>query len=109
MLLRRVLGFGLIIRMRYSVVGAYASSSHPVHVSFPDSRSSGAVGVIKREVRVVGVVQTAFSNMPKNPTVKPSNSFLGKDFTVRSILTSCWLSKRNKNIRKRMNDERRGG
>ncbi|XP_034900257.1 uncharacterized protein [Populus alba] len=37
-----------------SVVGVYSSSTDPVHVPSPDSRSSGVVGAIKREVGVVG-------------------------------------------------------
>ena len=37
-----------------SVVGVYSSSTDPVHVPSPDSRSSGAAGAIKREVGVVG-------------------------------------------------------
>jgi hypothetical protein len=36
------------------VVGVYSSSTDPVHVPSPDSRSSGVVGAIKREVGVVG-------------------------------------------------------
>lgn len=37
-----------------SVVGVYSSSSDPVHVPSPDSRSAAKVGAIKREVGVVG-------------------------------------------------------
>ncbi|KAK1308612.1 hypothetical protein QJS10_CPA09g00140 [Acorus calamus] len=36
------------------VVGVYSSSSDPVHVPSPNSRSAGKVGAIKREVGVVG-------------------------------------------------------
>ncbi|KAI3934492.1 hypothetical protein MKW98_005437 [Papaver atlanticum] len=78
-----------------SVVGVYSSSSDPVHVPSPDSRFSGAVGAIKREVGVVGVRKQPSANMPKNPTITPSNSSLGKDVTVSSgsIETSTALNK----------------
>ncbi|XXG40792.1 hypothetical protein AAC387_Pa01g1423 [Persea americana] len=55
-------------------VGLYSSSTDPVHVPPPDSRSSGAVGAIKREVGVVGV-----RRMPSQDSVTrlsvPSGSF----------------------------------
>ncbi|KAI3979371.1 hypothetical protein MKX01_001563 [Papaver californicum] len=75
-----------------SVVGVYSSSLDPVHVPSPDSRSSGAVGAIKREVGVVGVRKQP---TPKNPTITPSTSSLGKDVTVSSglIQTSTALNK----------------
>ncbi|RZC49407.1 hypothetical protein C5167_017830 [Papaver somniferum] len=78
-----------------SVVGVYSSSSDPVHVPSPDSRSSGAVGAIKREVGVVGVRKQPSANTPKNSTITPSNSSLGKDVTVSSgsIETSTALNK----------------
>ncbi|XP_008797669.2 uncharacterized protein LOC103712805 isoform X1 [Phoenix dactylifera] len=38
-----------------SVIGMSFSSSDPVHVPSPDSRSAGTVGAIRREVGVVGV------------------------------------------------------
>ncbi|OVA08912.1 Protein of unknown function DUF1296 [Macleaya cordata] len=57
-----------------SVVGVYSSSSDPVHVPSPDSRSSGTVGAIKREVGVVGVRRQPSANLPKQPSV-PSSSF----------------------------------
>ncbi|XP_057977696.1 uncharacterized protein LOC131164487 isoform X3 [Malania oleifera] len=65
-----------------SVVGVYSSSSDPVHVPSLDSRSSGAVGAIKREVGVVGVRRHSSENSVKNSSV-PSNSVssshLGRD------------------------------
>ncbi|KAJ7963232.1 GBF-interacting protein 1 [Quillaja saponaria] len=56
------------------VVGVYSSSTDPVHVPSPDSRSSGAVGAIRREVGVVGVRRQSFDNSVKQSSV-PSNSF----------------------------------
>ncbi|MCL7025247.1 hypothetical protein MKW94_002757, partial [Papaver nudicaule] len=77
-----------------SVVGVYSSSSDPVHVPSPDSRSSSAVGAIKREVGVVGVRKQPSANTSKNPTVTSSNSSVRKDVTVSgSIETSTALSK----------------
>ncbi|KAI3847428.1 hypothetical protein MKW98_032754 [Papaver atlanticum] len=62
----------------------------------PGSQSSGAVGAIKREVGVVGARKQPSANTPKNPTVTPLNSSLGKDVTVSSGLveTSTALNKR---------------
>ncbi|XP_011625290.1 uncharacterized protein LOC18439379 isoform X1 [Amborella trichopoda] len=37
-----------------SVTGVYSSTSDPVHVPSPDSRSTGNIGAIKREVGIVG-------------------------------------------------------
>ncbi|XP_043704506.1 GBF-interacting protein 1-like isoform X2 [Telopea speciosissima] len=51
-----------------SVVGVYSSSTDPVHVPSPDSRSSVAVGAIRREVGVVGV-----RTQPSENSVKQSS------------------------------------
>ncbi|KAF8388757.1 hypothetical protein HHK36_025437 [Tetracentron sinense] len=59
---------------KHSVVGVYSSSSDPVHVPSPDSRSSGVVGAIKREVGVVGVRRQSSENSSKHSSV-PSRSF----------------------------------
>ncbi|KAK9101484.1 hypothetical protein Scep_024914 [Stephania cephalantha] len=56
-----------------SEVGLYSSSSDPVHVPSPDSRASGAVGAIKREVGVVGVRRQLSENSAKHSSF-PSSS-----------------------------------
>ncbi|XXG51371.1 hypothetical protein AAC387_Pa02g5160 [Persea americana] len=63
-----------------SVGGLYSSSMDPVHVPSPDSRSSGAVGAIKREVGVVGVRrQSSKESVAHSSVLKSSSStFLGK-------------------------------
>jgi hypothetical protein len=65
-----------------SAVGVYSSSTDPVHVPSPDSRYSGTVGAIKREVGVVGVRRQSSDNSVKTsavPSSSFSNSILGKD------------------------------
>ncbi|XVF74344.1 hypothetical protein PTKIN_Ptkin13bG0102900 [Pterospermum kingtungense] len=65
-----------------SVVGVYSSSTDPVHVPSPDSRSSGAVGAIKREVGVVGFRRQPFDNAVKDSAGTSgslSNSLVGRD------------------------------
>ncbi|XP_010261966.1 PREDICTED: GBF-interacting protein 1-like isoform X2 [Nelumbo nucifera] len=66
---------------RNSVVGVYSSSSDPVHVPSPDSRSSINVGAIKREVGVVGRKQSSENSAKQAlvPSGSFSNSLLGKD------------------------------
>lgn len=64
-----------------SAVGVYSSSTDPVHVPSPDSRSSGAVGAIRREVGVVGVRRQSSDNKVKQSSVPSSsytNSLIGK-------------------------------
>ncbi|XP_077240983.1 dentin sialophosphoprotein, putative (DUF1296) isoform X2 [Tasmannia lanceolata] len=65
-----------------SVVGLYSSSTDPVHVPSPDSRSSGTVGAIKREVGVVGLRRQS-SERSVTHSSAPISSFsipiLGKD------------------------------
>lgn len=65
-----------------SVIGVYSSSSDPVHVPSPASRSAGTVGAIRREVGVVGVRKQS-SNHPSSNSSLPNSSFsipsLGKD------------------------------
>ncbi|XP_022723268.1 uncharacterized protein LOC111280300 isoform X3 [Durio zibethinus] len=65
-----------------SVVGVYSSSTDPVHVPSPDSRSSAAVGAIKREVGVVGVRRQRSENAVKDSTAASgslSNSLVVRD------------------------------
>ncbi|KAJ4958674.1 hypothetical protein NE237_025785 [Protea cynaroides] len=65
-----------------SVVGVYSSSTDPVHVPSSESRSSVAVGAIRREIGVVGI-----SKQPSENSVKQSSGtnssfsspLLGKD------------------------------
>ncbi|KAF6151126.1 hypothetical protein GIB67_002378 [Kingdonia uniflora] len=70
-----------------SVVGLYFSSSDPVHVPSPDSRSSGVVGAIKREVGVVGVRRQPSDNSGRNSSVlngSVSNSLPGMETPTSS-------------------------
>ncbi|KAK9131341.1 hypothetical protein Sjap_011828 [Stephania japonica] len=62
-----------ILASSNSEVGLYSSSSDPVHVPSPDSRASGAVGAIKREVGVVGVRRQLSENSAKHSSF-PSSS-----------------------------------
>ncbi|XP_028096739.1 uncharacterized protein LOC114296632 isoform X2 [Camellia sinensis] len=66
----------------HSVVGVYSSSSDPVHVPSPDSRSAATIGAIKREFGVVGVRRQPYENSV-TPSSAQSSSFsnlhLGKD------------------------------
>lgn len=56
-----------------SAVGVYASASDPVHVPSPDSRSSTAIGAIRREVGVVGSRRQSLDNSSKQ-SLQQSNS-----------------------------------
>ncbi|KAE8696373.1 Detected protein of unknown function [Hibiscus syriacus] len=64
-----------------SIVGVYSSSADPVHVPSPDSRSSGAVGAIKREVGVVGVRRHPPKDAGKDSSGRNtlSNSIVGRN------------------------------
>lgn len=64
-----------------SAVGVYSSSTDPVHVPSPDSRSSGVVGAIRREVGVVGVRRQSSDNKVKQSFVPSSSYVVGKDGT----------------------------
>ncbi|CAI8607934.1 unnamed protein product [Vicia faba] len=68
-----------------SVVGVYSSSTDPVHVPSPDSRSSGA---IRREVGVVGVRRQSSDHKGKQlfppSSSHANNSIVGKDATGTS-------------------------
>lgn len=71
-----------------SAVGVYSSSTDPVHVPSPDSRSSGPVGAIKREVGVVGVRRQSSDHSVKASAVSSSsfsNSLQGKDGSTESV------------------------
>ncbi|RVW52048.1 hypothetical protein CK203_079589 [Vitis vinifera] len=60
----------------------YSSSSDPVHVPSPDSRSSAIVGAIKREVGVVGVRRQSTENSVKHSSAPSSSlpsSLLGRE------------------------------
>ncbi|KAF8401057.1 hypothetical protein HHK36_014360 [Tetracentron sinense] len=77
--------YSATLASKTSVVGVYSSYSDPVHVPSPDSRSSSAVGAIKREVGVVGVRRQSSENSAKGSSV-PSSSFsnpvLGKNISA---------------------------
>ncbi|GKV00826.1 hypothetical protein SLEP1_g13448 [Rubroshorea leprosula] len=78
-----------------SVVGVYSSSTDPVHVPSPESRSSGAVGAIKREVGVVGVRRQLSQNAVKDSTVSSSSlsNSLGGDNSSESFRHFATTSK----------------
>ncbi|MQM13737.1 hypothetical protein Taro_046665 [Colocasia esculenta] len=65
--------------------GMYASSSDPVHVPSPDSRSAGTVGAIRREVGVVGGRRQS-TERPTSHSSFSNSSFslpaLGKDISA---------------------------
>ncbi|KAF7843575.1 GBF-interacting protein 1-like isoform X1 [Senna tora] len=74
-----------------SDVGVYSSSTDPVHVPSPDSRSSGGVGAIRREVGVVGIRRRSSDNLLKQssvPSSSYSNSLVGKDGTSTNSFQS---------------------
>ncbi|XP_039124801.1 GBF-interacting protein 1-like isoform X2 [Dioscorea cayenensis subsp. rotundata] len=56
-----------------SHIGVYSSSSDPVHVPSPDSRSAGTVGAIGSEVRAVGARKLSFDRPAGHPTVSNSS------------------------------------
>ena len=65
-----------------AAVGLYSSSTDPVHVPSPDSRSSAAVGAIKREVGVVGVrrqLKDISIDQSSGPSLSLTNSVTGRD------------------------------
>lgn len=82
-----------------SSVGLYSSSTDPVHVPSPNSKSSGSVGAIRREVGAVGVQRQSSEDSVTHSSV-PSNSsstILGKGnlASTRSFGQSPALSKSN--------------
>ncbi|XP_044486629.1 GBF-interacting protein 1-like isoform X3 [Mangifera indica] len=77
-------------------VGVYFSSTDPVHVPSPDSRSSAAVGAIKREVGVVGGGRQSSENAAKDSSATSSsfsNSLLGRDNSSESFQPFLAISK----------------
>ncbi|MED6210764.1 hypothetical protein PIB30_067183 [Stylosanthes scabra] len=68
-------------------IGVYSSSTDPVHVPSPDSRSSGVVGAIRREVGVVGGRRQASDNSVKQSSAPNSlaNTLTGKDVSRPSM------------------------
>ncbi|KAL5171389.1 GBF-interacting protein 1 [Glycine soja] len=64
-----------------SAVGVYSSSTDPVHVPSPDSRSPGVVGAIRREVGFVGVRRQSSDNKAKQSFAPSSPHVVGKDGT----------------------------
>ncbi|KAF8393561.1 hypothetical protein HHK36_021805 [Tetracentron sinense] len=82
------------------VDGLYSSSSDPVHVPSPDSRSPGIVGAIRREVGVVGGRRQSSENSTKHSSTPSSSSSypsLGKDnsASTESFRPSSAISKNN--------------
>ena len=71
-----------MLAANHSVVGVYSSSSDPVHVPSPDSRSAAAAGAIKHEFGAVGVRRQSSENKVKLSSAHSSSfshSHLGKD------------------------------
>ncbi|XAR67592.1 hypothetical protein NMG60_11002406 [Bertholletia excelsa] len=63
-----------------SAIGVYSSSSDPVHVPSPCSKSAATIGAIKRETGAVGVQRQSSEKSVKSSTVQSiSNSYLEKD------------------------------
>ncbi|XP_021716508.1 GBF-interacting protein 1-like [Chenopodium quinoa] len=68
-----------------NTVGVYASASDPVHVPSADSRSSTAIGAIRREVGVVGSRRHSSDNsskLPSQQSISNTNSVLGSSSTA---------------------------
>ncbi|XP_052182390.1 GBF-interacting protein 1-like isoform X3 [Diospyros lotus] len=66
----------------HSVIGLYSSSSDPVHVPSPDTRSAANIGAIKRELGAVGVRRQSSETSGKPLPAQNSSlskSHLGKD------------------------------
>ncbi|TYG49006.1 hypothetical protein ES288_D10G059900v1 [Gossypium darwinii] len=84
-----------------SVVGVYSSSTDPVHVPSPDSRSSGAVGAIKREVGVVGVRRHPPEDASKDSSGSStlSNSLVGKDASSEAFQPFPSISRAEREVR----------
>ncbi|GMI93668.1 hypothetical protein like AT3G13990 [Hibiscus trionum] len=84
-----------------SVVGVYSSSTDPVHVPSPDSRSSGAVGAIKREVGVVGVRRHPPEDAGKDSsgTNTISNSLVGRDTSSEAFRSFPAISRADREVR----------
>lgn len=77
-----------------SAIGVYSSSTDPVHVPSPDSRSSGSVGAIKREVGVVGVRRQSSDNSKSSvPSSSFSNSLLGGQGSAESLQSFTTIPK----------------
>ncbi|XP_062087778.1 GBF-interacting protein 1-like isoform X2 [Humulus lupulus] len=77
-----------------SAIGVYSSSTDPVHVPSPDSRSSGSVGAIKREVGVVGVRRQSSDNSKQSVASSSlPNSILGGEGATESFQSFTTISK----------------
>lgn len=94
-----------------SGVGVYAFASDPVHVPSPDSRSSAAIGAIRRDVGVVGGRQhpsestskqsfkqnisnlkSVLGSSSNTESFRPINSASGNDQSHSSVMGSVILS-----------------
>lgn len=86
-----------------SIIGVYRSSSDPIHVPSPDSRSAGAVGAIRREVGAVGVRKQSYNYSTSRSSVSSSSfsvPLLGKDISLpaKSSVQSAAMPKSNQHI-----------
>ncbi|XP_015865871.3 GBF-interacting protein 1-like isoform X2 [Ziziphus jujuba] len=82
-----------VVASSSSTIGVYSSSTDPVHVPSPDSRSSAAIGAIKREVGVVGVRRQSSDSKSSIPSGSLSNSLLGGDGSTESFRSFNTVSK----------------
>ncbi|XP_039033934.1 uncharacterized protein LOC120169937 isoform X2 [Hibiscus syriacus] len=84
-----------------SIVGVYSSSTDPVHVPSPDSRSSGAVGAIKREVGVVGVRHPPPEDAGKDSSGRNAlpNSLVGRDSSSEAFQPFPAISRADREVR----------
>lgn len=83
-----------VVASSSSTIGVYFSSTDPVHVPSPDSRSSAAVGAIRREVGVVGVRRQSIDNSKSSiPSGSLSNSLLAGDGSTESFRSFTTVSK----------------
>ncbi|KAL2926169.1 GBF-interacting protein 1 [Bienertia sinuspersici] len=74
--------------MYSNAIGVYASASDPVHVPSPDTRSSAAIGAIRREVGVVGSRRQSSDSSSKQSLQQNNsniNSVLGSSSTAESL------------------------
>ncbi|XP_021865005.1 GBF-interacting protein 1-like isoform X1 [Spinacia oleracea] len=76
------------ITVSSNAVGVYASASDPVHVPSPDSRSSAAIGAIRREVGVVGSRRQSSDSSSKQSSLQSisnNNAGLGSSSAAESF------------------------
>ncbi|XP_020584644.1 uncharacterized protein LOC110027516 isoform X2 [Phalaenopsis equestris] len=83
-----------------TIIGVYSSSSDPVHVPSPASRSAGSIGAIRREVGAVGIKKQSSNVQPTNSTVSNNSHSVnlggkGITSTAESLRDSATNAKSN--------------